>query len=151
MNRRGALVAAAVVVTMVTVAACVPKSEGVVFRQPDAMPVPIHLPDEPPPAMNVYADAGVNMLSDAVRGDRELIYVPDTMSDDVYVIDPATYKVIDKFYAGPEPQHIVPSYDLRSLYVTSDRMPGGGIIPIDPVTGKPGKLFPVPDVYNLYF
>jgi YVTN family beta-propeller protein len=151
MNRRGALVAAAVVVTMVTVAACVPKSEGVVFRQPDGMPVPIHLPDEPPPAMNVYADAGANMLSDAVRGDRELIYVPDTMSDDVHVIDPATYKVIDKFYAGPEPQHIVPSYDLRSLYVTSDRMPGGGIIPIDPVTGKPGKLFPVQDVYNLYF
>jgi hypothetical protein len=30
-------------------------------------------------------------------------------------------------------------------------VPTGGLVPIDPKTGKSGKLIPVQDVYNLYF
>jgi YVTN family beta-propeller protein len=59
--------------------------------------------------------------------------------------------VVDKFYGGPEPQHVVPSYDMRTLYVTSSRIPGGAVLPIDPTTGKPRDIIDVEDVYNLYF
>lgn len=104
-----------------------------------------------PTATNVYAAAGAGMLSEAVRGHRELVYVPNTNSDDVHVIDPKTFKVVDRFYGGPEPQHVVPSYDLSTLYVASSRVPTGGLVPIDPRTGKSGKLIEVQDVYNLYF
>jgi YVTN family beta-propeller protein len=100
---------------------------------------------------NVYAAAGPGMLSEAVRGHRELVYVPNTNSDDVTVIDPKTYKVVDRFYGGPEPQHVVPAYDLGTLYVASSRVPTGGLVPIDPRTGRSGKLINVQDVYNLYF
>jgi YVTN family beta-propeller protein len=58
---------------------------------------------------------------------------------------------VDKFPGGPEPQHVVPAYDLGTLYVGADRVPSGGITPIDPRTGEPGPLIPVKDVYNLYF
>jgi YVTN family beta-propeller protein len=102
-------------------------------------------------ATNVYAAAGPGMLSEAVRGHRELVYVPNTNSDDVTVIDPRTYKVVDRFYGGPEPQHVVPAYDLGTLYVASSRVPTGGLVPIDPKTGRSGKLINVQDVYNLYF
>jgi YVTN family beta-propeller protein len=104
-----------------------------------------------PTAVNVYADAAANNLRPDVASDKPLIYVPNTQSDDVYVIDPATYKVVDRFHGGNEPQHVVPSYDMRTLYVTSSRVPGGSVLPIDPRTGKPGKIIPVQDVYNLYF
>ena len=100
---------------------------------------------------NVYAAAGPDMLLEQVRQDKPLIYVPNTISDDVYVIDPATYRVVDKFAGGPEPQHVVPSYDMRTLYVASSRIPDGGLVPIDPRTGKPGEFMNLEDVYNLYF
>ena len=100
---------------------------------------------------NVYAAAGPNLLSDTVRNHRELVYVPHNTSDDVYVIDPNTYQVIDQFPGGQEPQHVVPSYDLSTLYVASSRVPEGGLVPIDPVTGKPGEQIKIQDVYNLYF
>lgn len=108
------------------------------------------MPDYPD-RENVYAAAGANMVREDVRGDRELVYVPNTQNDRVHVIDPNTFKVIDEFYGGPEPQHVVPSYDMRTLYVTSSRVPGGSVLPIDPRTGKPGELIEVQDVYNLYF
>jgi len=108
-------------------------------------------PGPTPSLSNVYAAAGPNMLSAAVRDHRSLVYVPNTQSDDVYVIDPATYQVVDRFPGGSEPQHAVPSYDLSTVYITSSRVPGGSVLPIDPRTGKPGKLIDVQDVYNLYF
>ena len=41
------------------------------------------------------------------------VYVPNVKSNDVYVIDPATLKVVDTFPVGINPQHVVPSWDLR--------------------------------------
>ncbi|HEY3010426.1 MAG TPA: YncE family protein [Micromonosporaceae bacterium] len=104
-----------------------------------------------PSRQNVYAAAGPGMLSPKVRDHLPLVYVPNTNSDDVYVINPATFKVVDRFYGGPEPQHVVPSYDMSTLYVTSSRVPGGSVLPINPHTGRPGKIIKVQDVYNLYF
>ncbi|GHJ48379.1 hypothetical protein Cs7R123_57210 [Catellatospora sp. TT07R-123] len=104
-----------------------------------------------PPTGDVYAAAGPGMLLPEVAKDRELVYVPTTIDDQLFVIDPKTYRVIATYPGGAEPQHVVPSYDLRTLYVTGSRVPGGSILPVDPRTGKPGTMLPIQDVYNLYF
>ena len=43
-----------------------------------------------------------------------------SQSNDVYVIDPATFKVVDKFKVGLNPQHVVPSWDLSTLWVANN-------------------------------
>jgi DNA-binding beta-propeller fold protein YncE len=67
----------------------------------------------------------------------------------VSVIDPHSYRVIDEFSVGALPQHVTPSYDLKTLWVDNDE--GNSLTPIDPATGKPGAPVPVADPYNLYF
>jgi len=109
-----------------------------------------------PPVLNpknLYSAAGVNMLSPAVAGALSRVYVPNLRSDDVYVIDPATLKVVDRFPVGIIPQHVVPSWDLRTLWVANNGRHGhqGSVTPIDPWTGKPGRSIPVADPYNMYF
>ena len=81
------------------------------------------------------------------------MYVPNVKSHDVYVIDPATMKVVDTFKVGVNPQHVVPSWDLKTLWVTNNAegRTDGSLTPIDPATGKPGKAIPVDDPYNMYF
>jgi YVTN family beta-propeller protein len=51
------------------------------------------------------------------------------------------------------PQHIVPSWDLKTLWVNDNGLRGaeGSLTPINPKTGKPGPAIPVADPYNLYF
>jgi len=102
---------------------------------------------------NLYGDAGVNMLSPAVAGALARIYVPNLRSDSVSVIDPVTFKVVDTFKVGRSPQHVVPAYDLRTLWVTNNAedRPDGSLTPIDPTTGKPGQAVAVDDPYNMYF
>ncbi len=104
-------------------------------------------------AANMYSEAGLNHLSPAVANDLQRVYVPNLRSNDVYVIDPATYKVVDKFKVGRDPQHVVPAWDLRTLWATNNAEHGadGSLTPIDPRTGKPGKSIPVDDPYNMYF
>ncbi len=79
--------------------------------------------------------------------------MPHIQSNDVYVIDPATFKVVDKFKVGLNPQHVVPSWDLRTLWVANnaENTNKGSLTPIDPKTGKPGKAIAVDDPYNMYF
>jgi YVTN family beta-propeller protein len=102
---------------------------------------------------NVYSEIGPDRVSPATAGHRELVYVPHVQSNDVYVIDPRTLKVIDKYKVGLNPQHVVPSWDLQTLWVTNnaERTTRGSLTPIDPKTGKPGKEIPVHDPYNMYF
>src|SRR5579862_3153129 len=69
---------------------------------------------------NIYRDAGANMLNPKVINDLPRVYVPNRGSDTVSVIDPATLKVVDTFPVGHSPQHIVPSYDMRTLWVTNN-------------------------------
>jgi DNA-binding beta-propeller fold protein YncE len=54
---------------------------------------------------------------------------------------------------GLNPQHIVPSWDLRTLWVANNAegRANGSLTPIDPKTGKPGPSIPVDDPYNLYW
>ena len=102
---------------------------------------------------NVYSTTTADKVSPALAGDPERVYVPNLRSGDVWVIDAATLKVVDKFKVGIGPQHIVPSWDLRTLWVANnaERRNDGSLTPIDPRTGKPGKSIAVDDPYNLYF
>ncbi len=100
-------------------------------------------------ATNVYAADAAGALSPAVRGDRPLIYVPNSQNDTVDEIDPRTFKVIRHFAVGALPQHVTPSYDLRTLYVLSDL--GNSVTPINARNGLPGRPIPVDDPYNMYF
>jgi DNA-binding beta-propeller fold protein YncE len=74
-------------------------------------------------------------------------------SNDVYVVDPTAMKVVGRFKVGIGPQHIVPSWDLRTLWVTNNAegRTDGSLTPIDPRTAKPGKAVMVDDPYNMYF
>ncbi len=102
---------------------------------------------------NIYADIGPSHLSPAVKDHLDRVYVPNLRSNDVYVIDPAKMQVVDRFKVGVGPQHIVPSWDLQTLWVTNnaERTHAGSLTPIDPHTGKPGKAVVVDDPYNMYF
>ena len=112
----------------------------------------VPLPGMPPVASptNIYADAGANMLSPAVRGVPYRIYVPNSGGSTVTVINPATYKVIATYQTGPNPQHVVPGYGMRTLYVTNDL--GNSLTPINPMTGRSaGPNISVDDPYNMYY
>ncbi|MFJ8362941.1 YncE family protein [Streptomyces sp. NPDC093984] len=105
-----------------------------------------------PPVLNpkdVYAADRPGQLSPVVKGFRSRVYVPNTNSDTVSVIDPKTYKVIETIRVGRQPQHVVPSWDLKTLWVNNDL--GNSLTPIDPRTGEAGKPVAVHDPYNLYF
>ena len=98
---------------------------------------------------DVYAADRPGQLSPEVKDFRNLVYVPNSESNTVDVIDPTTFKVVEHFAVGRQPQHVVPAYDLKTLYVTNDL--GNTLTPIDPRTGKPGPTLPVEDPYNMYF
>ncbi len=116
------------------------------------------LPGMPPvrdPA-NLYSAASAGMISPSARDFPARVYVPNSKSDSVDIIDPATYKIIGHF-ALPrhrkgrllEPQHVVPSYDLKTLWVAQDL--GDQLTAIDPATGKQGRTIHVDDPYNMYY
>jgi len=120
-----------------------------------AAPTVATVPGMPPvvdPA-NLYSETTAGKLDAAVAADLPRVYVPNLQSNDVYVIDPATFQVVDRFPVGLNPQHVVPSYDLRTLWVANnaENTKRGSLTPIDPKTGKPGKLIDVDDPYNMYF
>lgn len=112
------------------------------------------LPGMPPviDPHNLYSESTAGKLSAAVAGALPRVYVPHVKSGDVYVIDPATFQVVDKFTVGGNPQHVIPSWDLKTLWVAgSAEQKSGMVIPIDPKTGKPGATIKVEDAYNMYF
>ncbi|GII86085.1 hypothetical protein Ssi03_40750 [Sphaerisporangium siamense] len=98
---------------------------------------------------DVYANDRPGMLSPVVARFPSRVYVPNSDAGTVSVIDPRTYKVIRTFPVGRRPQHVVPSWDLKTLWVNNNE--GDTLTPIDPVTGKPGTPVAVEDPYNLYF
>jgi YVTN family beta-propeller protein len=113
------------------------------------------LPGMPPvvDAENLYSEIGASRISPAVANDLPRVYVPNRQSGDVYVIDPLRFQVVDRFKVGLNPQHVVPSWDLRTLWVANNAegRPDGSLTPIDPRTGKPGRAVAVDDPYNMYF
>jgi YVTN family beta-propeller protein len=100
---------------------------------------------------SVYAHDQVGMYQPATRDVPYRIYVPNHMDGTVSVIDPVAKKVIDTYATGPGAQHVIPSWDLKTLYVANNEN-GNSLTPIDPKTSKPsGPNIPVEDPYNMYF
>jgi YVTN family beta-propeller protein len=113
-------------------------------------------PDDPLPGMppvlvpsDVYAATRPEHVSPVVQGFSSRVYVPNGLSNTVDVIDPETYQIVESFAAGREPQHVVPSYDLKTLWVLNNQ--GNTLTRIDPATGKQGDTVRVDDPYNLYY
>jgi YVTN family beta-propeller protein len=106
-----------------------------------------------PDRNNLYSEVGANRMSPAVAGALERVYVPNRAANTVSVIDPATLKVIATFKVGINPQHVVPSWDLRMLWVANNAegRTDGSLTPVDPLTGQPGASIPVDDPYNMYW
>lgn len=102
---------------------------------------------------NLYSETRPDNLSPAVAHHLARVYVPNRKSNDVAVIDPLTFKVIDRYPVGRNPQHVVPSWDLKTLWVNNNAEHGndGSVTPINPATGKPGQAIAVDDPYNMYF
>ncbi len=109
------------------------------------------LPGMPPvlDANDIYSADRPGMESPVVKDYPSRIYVPNTISNTVDVIDPATYKVINHFRVGKQPQHVTPSYDLKRLWVLNDLNDTETLI--DPSSGKKERTIPVEDPYNMYY
>ena len=102
---------------------------------------------------NLYSETAADKLGPVVKEALPRVYVPNRQANTVSVIDPATLKVVDTFKVGRNPQHVVPSWDLRTLWVANNAegRTDGSMTPIDPLTGKPGPARPVDDPYNVYW
>ncbi len=96
-------------------------------------------------ATNVYSGTK-DGLAPQVAGIAPRVYVPNEKSNSVTVIDPATYQVVGRFATGSSPEHITPSWDLRTLYVND-----AGLTAIDPRTAAVRGHVSVAMPYNLYF
>lgn len=109
------------------------------------------LPGMPPvlDPKDIYSADRAGNLSPVVQGFPSRVYVPNSDSNTVDVIDPRTHKVIAHFRVGEQPQHVVPSYDLKTLWVLNDK--GNSLTRIDPATGKKHETIPVADPYNMYY
>ncbi|MFF3451628.1 YncE family protein [Streptomyces sp. NPDC002667] len=159
---RRVLIAGAALTTFAALAGCGASSQNhadqnrtttkaAVPPAPVKKPAVQGLPGMPPllDPSDVYAADRPNRLSPVVKDFPSRVYVPNTNSNTVSVIDPATYKVVETIPVGVQPQHVVPSWDLKTLWVNNDR--GNTLTPIDPKTGEAGKPVDVHDPYNLYF
>src|SRR3954447_4315415 len=113
-----------------------------------ATPAPVRRAARPA-ALDVYAATRPGRLAARVRHDPARVYVPNSDANTVDVISQRTGRIVGSFAVGARPQHVTPSWDLRTLWVTNDE--GNSLTPIDPRTGRHGKRVPVADPYNLYF
>ncbi|HET9663054.1 MAG TPA: YncE family protein [Burkholderiales bacterium] len=102
---------------------------------------------------NLYSETASGKVRPDVAKAPPRVYVPNRRSNDVTVIDAETMKVVDRFKVGVHPQHVVPSWDLKTLWVTNnaEKRFDGTLTPIDPMTGKPGQPIDVDNPYNMYF
>src|SRR3954464_6820082 len=102
-------------------------------------------------ATNVYAATNVGMFQPVTRGVPYRLYVPNHSAGTVSVVDPVAKKVIDTFRSGPGAQHVIPSWDLKTLWAANNEN-GNSLTPIDPKTAKrAGPNVAVSDPYNMYF
>ncbi len=97
----------------------------------------------------MYAHDAAGDLSRTVRRDPALVYVPNSLSNTVDEISQRTFKIVRRFPVGALPQHVTPSYNLRTLWVDNDA--GNSLTPINPRNGLPGRPIRVEDPYNMYF
>ncbi|HEX4628731.1 MAG TPA: hypothetical protein VH137_08070, partial [Gemmatimonadales bacterium] len=102
------------VCALAVAAACrgTPKAPAVRVATPDS--------DSTARSVNIYAGTGAGALSPIAARARPLVYVPNSHDGTVTVIDPRSYRVLRTFPTGALPQHVVPSYDLTTLWVANN-------------------------------
>ena len=122
-------------------------------HEPNILPASAETPKSYTDATNVYAETGANKLDFALVNALPRVYVPNHASDSVTVINATTKQVVETYKAGRGPQHIIPSWDKKTLWVANnaDHSTKGSMTLIDPWTGKAGKQITVDDPYNMYF
>ena len=103
----------------------------------------------PPRRERVRLTTARDMLTGAARRARPLVYVPNSESDTVDVIDPRTLRIVGHFAVGGLPQHVVPAWDLRDAlrHERQRQQPDAD----RSAHGQAGGAIPVDDPYNLYF
>jgi DNA-binding beta-propeller fold protein YncE len=108
------------------------------------------IPGMPPVIDNdVYSQTRAGMLAPQVRRDPQLLYVPDSQGSTVTVISQRTHRIVRVIPTGYLSQHVVPSYDLRTLITNSSY--ADELVEINPRTGLKTQTIPMPRPYNLYF
>ena len=146
-----AAVVFAVVLTAPTVAAPAPAA-------PVADSVPATLPPAPDarqsrlpqPVPNVYENTMSGTVPCPLCELPPRVYVPNSTSNTVDVIDPLTFKVIAHYAVGSIPHHVSPAWDLSALYVENEG--SSSLTVLDIHTGRPtGQVISIPFPYNLYF
>ncbi len=109
------------------------------------------LPGMPPvlDPLDIYAADHPNLLDPAVAKFPSYVYVPNSGSNTVDIIDPKTFKIVKNYRVGRQPQHVVPSWDLKTLWVLNDL--GDSVTRINPATAQKGETIRVDDPYNMYY
>lgn len=116
---------------------------------PFARPIPGMPPVLPG---GVYAADAAGMVSPAIAGEPQYLYVPD--SDPAgpgvtWVIDQSTHQIVRTLPTGMLSQHVTPSYDLTKLYVEASE--SNHLAEVDPSTGRMTGTAATERPYNLYF
>jgi len=115
-----------------------------------APPFRHRIPGMPPVVHNdVYSRTRAGMLAPQVRHDPALLYVPDSQGSTVTVISQRTHRVVRVIPTGYLSQHVVPSYDLRTLITNSSY--ADELVEINPRTGTKTRTVPMTRPYNLYY
>ena len=157
-SKRAVTAAAMMLSAAMTMMVSCSAPQGSAESAPASQPPPSNAAaNEPPlpgmPALldprNIYAANRPGELSPAVAQFPTRIYVPNSGSNTVDVIDAVSFKIVEHFAVGRQPQHITPSYDLKRLWVLADL--GDSVTEIDPATGKKGQTIWVKDPYNMYY
>lgn len=94
---------------------------------------------------DVYALTQPGMLAPVARTLSGRLYVP--VAGGLDIVDPATYRVVRRIPLGGRPRQVIPSWDLKTLWVTET----GGLVPVDARTGTRGRKVSVAAVSDLYF
>jgi DNA-binding beta-propeller fold protein YncE len=100
-------------------------------------------------APRVYARTGPGMLSETARRLPALVWVADPAGHAIGIIDQRTYRVVGRVAVGGAPRRVVPSWDMRTLWLTDGT--GDALVPVDPATGRRGRAVPVTAPDDLYF
>jgi YVTN family beta-propeller protein len=100
-------------------------------------------------ANDVYSQTHAGMLAPLIRQDPRYLYVPDSQGSRVTVISQRTHRIVRVIPTGYLSQHVVPSYDLKTLITTSSY--ANELVDIDPSTGRKTGTISMPRPYNLYY
>ena len=149
-TRRLAAVGLAVV-SVLSLAVYLTASDGATSSKPTPHASTPRSPITTRPLVPVQIYAHTDTVRPEIATDINRVYVPSGLADMVTVIDPATKQIVSQFSTGrgSTPQHVIPSFDLKSLWVLLNK--NDHVIRIDARTGAVGAPIPVNDPYNMYF